>query len=63
MPKTKGTKTTASAAAPNDQATMVVTVYDDSHGLTNPKKVYVLRWIAGKYAGVTEFTPPYTVAI
>ena len=32
-----------------------------THGLTDPKKVYVLRWIAGKHAGVPEFTPPYTI--
>jgi hypothetical protein len=25
------------------------------------QKVYVLRWIAGKHAGVPEFTPPYTI--
>jgi hypothetical protein len=34
-----------------------------THGLTDPKKVYVLRWIAGKHAGVPEFTPPYTIAV
>lgn len=34
-----------------------------THGLTDPKKVYVLRWIAGKHAGVSEFTPPYTIAV
>jgi hypothetical protein len=33
-----------------------------THGLTDPKEVYVLRWIAGKHAGVPEFTPPYTIA-
>ncbi len=33
-----------------------------THGLTDPKKVYVLRWIAGKHAGVPEFAPPYTIA-
>jgi hypothetical protein len=33
-----------------------------THGLTDPKKVYVLRWIAGRHAGVPEFTPPYTIA-
>lgn len=31
------------------------------HGLTNPKQVYVLRWIAGRHAGVPEFSPPYTI--
>lgn len=33
-----------------------------SHGLTDPKKVYVLRWIAGRHAGVPEFSPPYVIA-
>jgi hypothetical protein len=28
-----------------------------THGLTDPKKVYVLRWIAGRHAGVSEFAP------
>jgi hypothetical protein len=31
------------------------------HGLTNPEEVYVLRWIAGRHAGVAEFNPPYTI--
>jgi len=30
-------------------------------GLTNPEVVYVLRWIAGRHAGVAEFKPPYIV--
>jgi hypothetical protein len=30
-------------------------------GLTNPEQVYVLRWIAGRHAGVPEFNPPYTI--
>jgi len=30
-------------------------------GLTNPEVVYVLRWIAGRRAGVPEFAPPYTI--
>ena len=34
-----------------------------THGLTDPKQVYVLRWIAGRHAGVTEFAPPYTIAV
>jgi len=29
--------------------------------LTDPKQVYVLRWIAGRHAGVPEFNPPYTI--
>jgi hypothetical protein len=34
-----------------------------THGLTDPKKVYALRWIAGRHAGVPEFAPPYAIAI
>jgi hypothetical protein len=30
--------------------------------LTDPKLVYILRWIAGRRAGVAEFDPPYTLA-
>jgi len=30
-------------------------------GLTDPKQVYVLRWIAGRHAGVPEFNPLYTI--
>jgi hypothetical protein len=29
--------------------------------LSDPKSVYVLRWIAGRQAGVPEFNPPYTI--
>lgn len=29
--------------------------------LTDPKVVYVLRWIAGRHAGVADFDPPYTL--
>jgi hypothetical protein len=31
------------------------------HTLTDPKVVYVLRWMAGRHAGVAEFSPPYTI--
>lgn len=34
-----------------------------THGLTDPKQVYVLRWIAGRHAGVPEFAPPYTISL
>lgn len=30
-------------------------------GLTDPKVVYALRWIAGRHAGVPDFDPPYTI--
>jgi len=29
--------------------------------LTNPKEVYVLRWIAGQRAGIPQFDPLYTI--
>jgi hypothetical protein len=32
-----------------------------THSLTDPIQVYVLRWIAGRAAGVPEFAPMYTV--
>jgi len=38
-----------------------VAVNGISHTLTNPRQVYVLRWIAGQHAGVLEFNPPYTL--
>jgi hypothetical protein len=30
--------------------------------LTDPRQVYVLRWIAGRHAGVPEFDPLYTIS-
>jgi hypothetical protein len=33
-----------------------------SGSLTDPRQVYVLRWIAGRHAGVREFHPPYVIA-
>ena len=30
-------------------------------GLTDPKAVYVLRWIAGQQANMPNFNPPYTI--
>jgi len=32
-----------------------------THSLTDPKQVYVLRWIAGRHAGVPDFDPPYVI--
>jgi len=32
-----------------------------TNSLTDPAQVYVLRWIAGKHAGLPEFEPPYTL--
>lgn len=31
------------------------------NGLTDPRWVYVLRWIAGNHAGKPDFAPPYTI--
>jgi hypothetical protein len=30
--------------------------------LTDPRQVYVLRWIAGRQAGVPAFNPPFTIS-
>ena len=38
-----------------------VVVNSTSHTLTDQKQGYVLRWIAGRHAGVPEFNPPYTI--
>jgi hypothetical protein len=32
-----------------------------THSLTDPIEVYVLRWIAGRTAGIPEFAPIYTI--
>ena len=32
-----------------------------THSLTDPAEVYVLRWIAGRQAGVPDFAPMYTI--
>ena len=32
-----------------------------THSLTDPTEVYVLRWIAGRTAGIPEFAPIYTL--
>jgi hypothetical protein len=32
-----------------------------THSLTEPAEVYVLRWIAGRTAGIPEFAPLYTI--
>jgi hypothetical protein len=32
-----------------------------THSLTDPTEVYVLRWIAGRTAGIPEFAPMYTI--
>jgi len=40
---------------------MEVVVNAVTHTLTDPKQVYVLRWIAGRHAGVPAFNPPYVI--
>lgn len=30
-------------------------------GMSDPRTVYYLRWIAGRQSGVASFTPPYTI--
>jgi hypothetical protein len=42
-------------------ALLEVLVNGITQTLTNPRQVYVLRWIAGRHAGVPEFNPPYTI--
>ena len=32
-----------------------------THSLTDPKQVYVLRWMAGRQEGVPDFNPPYVI--
>jgi hypothetical protein len=32
-----------------------------SGGKTDPREIYVLRWIAGRRAGIPDFDPPYTI--
>jgi hypothetical protein len=42
-------------------AHFVLEVIPGFFGLTDPKTVYVLRWIAGHQANMSEFNPPYTI--
>jgi hypothetical protein len=46
---------------PLAHALLEVTTNKLTHSLTDPRQVYVLRWIAGRHAGVPEFEPPYTL--
>ena len=41
-------------------ALMEVTQNALTHSLTDPREVYVLRWMAGRHAGIPNFEPPYT---
>ena len=42
-------------------ALMEVVTNKLTNSLTDPRQVYVLRWIAGRHAGVPNFEPPYTI--
>jgi hypothetical protein len=42
-------------------ALLEVIVNGISGNLTDPRQVYVLRWIAGRHAGVPDFNPPYLI--
>lgn len=42
-------------------ALLEVTPNSLTHSLTDPREVYVLRWMAGRHAGVPNFEPPYTL--
>jgi hypothetical protein len=42
-------------------ALLEVVVNGISNSLTDPKQVYMLRWIAGRHAGVSPFEPPYVI--
>jgi hypothetical protein len=44
-------------------AHFILEVIPGFFSLTDPKTVYVLRWIAGRQAGVPEFNPPYTIEV
>ena len=34
---------------------------NSASGVTDPRTVYALRWMAGRRAGVQEFNPPYKI--
>jgi hypothetical protein len=44
---------------PEAHALLEVITNTVTHSLTDPRHVYVLRWMAGRKAGVPEFNPPY----
>ncbi len=46
---------------PGAHALLEVLVNRATGGLTDPRTVYSLRWIAGRRAGIPEFNPPYTI--
>ena len=42
-------------------ALLEVTANQLMHSLTDPRQVYVLRWIAGRHANIPSFSPPYGI--
>jgi hypothetical protein len=46
---------------PGAHALLEVLVNTLTNSMTDPKQVYVLRWMAGRRAGVPEFEPPYVL--
>ena len=46
---------------PGAHALLEVLPNTTTQGLSDPVMVYVLRWIAGRRAGIPEFSPPYTI--
>jgi hypothetical protein len=46
---------------PLAHALLEVVTHALTHSMTDPRQVYVLRWIAGRRAGVPEFDPLYTI--
>jgi hypothetical protein len=46
---------------PLAHALLEVTPNGLTHTITDPRQVYVLRWMAGRHAGVPNFEPPYTL--
>jgi hypothetical protein len=44
---------------PGAHALLEVLYHRLTGAATDPRQVYVLRWIAGRHAGVPEFEPPY----
>jgi len=44
---------------PLSHSLLEVTINKLTQGLTDPRQVYVLRWMAGRHSGVPNFEPPY----
>ena len=46
---------------PGAHALLEVIANKLTNTLSDPRQVYVLRWIAGRHAGIANFEPPYTI--